>query len=104
MRLEFHPEAALELIETALHYEQQVPELGRRFEAEVRHVTNLLLDHPEMGQQVDPDLRRIILPRFPFSLIYSVAADTLRIEAVTHQSRLPGYWKTRTDSPRMEKP
>ncbi|MGE0557253.1 MAG: hypothetical protein AB7E73_02165 [Burkholderiales bacterium] len=38
----------------------------------------------------------MILPRFPFSLIYSVTADTLRIEVVAHQSRLPGYWKTRT--------
>ncbi len=97
MRLEFHPEAALELIEAAIYYEQQVPELGGRFAAEVRHITNLLLDHPAMGQQVDPDLRRVILPRFPFSLIYSVASDTLRIEVVAHQSRLPGYWKTRTD-------
>lgn len=97
MRLEFHPEAALELIEAALHYEQQVAGLGWRFEAEIRHVIDLLLDHPDLGQQVDPDLRRIILPRFPFSMIYSVTTDALRIEVVAHQSRLPGYWKTRTE-------
>jgi hypothetical protein len=28
MRLEFHPEAELELIEAAVHYEVQVPGLG----------------------------------------------------------------------------
>ena len=43
MRLEFHPEAELELIEAAVHYELQVPGLGERFEAEVRRVTDLLL-------------------------------------------------------------
>jgi plasmid stabilization system protein ParE len=97
MRLEFHPEAELELIEAALHYELQVPGLGERLESEVRRATDLLLDHPEIGQLVDPDLRRFVLPRFPFTLIYSATSDVLRIEVVAHQSRLPGYWRTRVN-------
>jgi plasmid stabilization system protein ParE len=97
MRLEFHPEAELELIEAALHYELQVPGLGERFESEVRHATDLLLDHPDIGRLVDPHLRRLVLPRFPFSLIYSTTSDLLRIEVVAHQSRLPGYWRARVD-------
>ena len=97
MRLEFHPEAELELIEAALHYELQVPGLGERLESEVRRATDRLLDHPEIGQLVDPDLRRFILPRFPFTLIYSATPDALRIEVVAHQSRLPGYWRSRID-------
>ena len=50
MRLEFHPEAELELIEAALYYELEVPGLGERFESEVRRVADLLLDRPEIGQ------------------------------------------------------
>ncbi len=72
MKLEFHPEAELELIEAALHYELQVPGLGERFESEVQRATDFLLDHPEIGPPVDPDLRRFVLPRFPFTLIYRV--------------------------------
>jgi hypothetical protein len=33
MRLEFHPEAELEFIEAAVHYERQVRGLGGCFEA-----------------------------------------------------------------------
>jgi len=97
MRLEFHPEAELELIEAAVHYEIQVPGLGGRLEVEIRRATDLLLQHPEMGSPVDPDLRKFVLTRFPFSLIYSVTPDVLRIEVVAHQSRLPGYWRLRID-------
>lgn len=97
MRLEFHPEAELELIEAAVHYELEVPGLGERFEAEVRRATDLLLEHPEIGQPVDSDLRRFVLPRFPFALLYSATSEVLRIEVVAHQSRLPGYWRTRID-------
>ena len=97
MKLEFHPEAELELVEAALHYELEVPGLGERFEAEVRRATDLLLEHPEIGQSVDSDLRRFVLPRFPFTLIYSATSEILRVEVVAHQSRLPGYWRTRID-------
>jgi len=97
MRLEFHPEAELEFIEAAVYYDKQVPGLGERFEFEIRYATDLLLDQPEIGTSVSPDLRKFVLIRFPFTLYYSVADDVLRIEAVAHQSRRPGYWKSRVD-------
>lgn len=97
MRLEFHPQAELELIEEAAYYELQIPGLGKRFEAEVRRATDLLLDHPEIGLPADSHLRKLVLNRFPFTLYYSVTSDILRIEVVAHQSRRPGYWQSRVD-------
>jgi len=95
MRLEFHPEAEMELIEQADYYELQVPGLGERFETEVRRATDLLLEHPEIGPPADPQLRKFALNRFPLTLYYSVTSDVLRIEVVAHQSRRPGYWRGR---------
>ncbi|OGA26836.1 MAG: hypothetical protein A3I01_11605 [Betaproteobacteria bacterium RIFCSPLOWO2_02_FULL_65_24] len=97
MKLEFHPEAEMELIEAAAHYELQVPGLGERFEAEVRRATEVLLEHPNIGSPADPHLRRFILNRFPFTLYYSATFDVLRVEVVAHQSRRPGYWRSRFD-------
>src|SRR5262245_5338414 len=97
MRLEFHPDAELEFIEAAVHYERQVSGLGGRFEAEIRRAADLLLNQPEIGLPADEDLRKFILTRFPFTLYYSVTADALRIEAIAHQSRRPGYWKSRVE-------
>jgi len=95
MKLEFHPEAELELIEAAAYYELQVSGLGERFEATVRRATDLLLEKPEIGAPADDVLRKFVLNRFPFTLYYSVTADILRIEVVAHQSRRPGYWRSR---------
>ena len=97
MKLEFHPDAEMELIEAAARYEFQVPGLGERFEAEIRSATEILLQHPEIGAPADPNLRRFILNRFPFTLYYSATSDVLRIEVVAHQSRRPGYWRSRFD-------
>lgn len=97
MRLEFHPEAESELIEAAAHYESQVPGLGERFEEEVHRAIDLLLEHSGIGMAADSVLRKLVLDRFPFTLYYSVTGDVLRIEVVAHQSRRPGYWKTRNE-------
>jgi toxin ParE1/3/4 len=97
VKLEFHPDAEMELIEAAAHYELQVPGLGERFEADIRSATEVLLQHPEIGAPADPNLRRFLLNRFPFTLYYSATSDVLRIEVVAHQSRRPGYWRSRID-------
>jgi plasmid stabilization system protein ParE len=97
MRLEFHPEAEMELIAAAVYYDKQVLGLGERFESEIRYATDLLLDQPEIGTLIGPYIRKFILTRFPFTLYYSAISDVLRIEAVAHQSRRPGYWKSRVN-------
>jgi len=95
MRVEFHPEAELELIEAASYYELQVSGLGNDFEIEVRRAADLLQKHPEIGPHLDDELRRFVLYRFPYTLIYSVTSDVLHSLVVAHQSRRPGYWRSR---------
>ena len=95
MRLEFHPEAEVEFIEAAAYYERQVSGLGQRFGADVRRALDVLLAHPVSGVAVDDDLRKYVLPRFPFSIIYSLSTDVVRVEVLAHQSRRPGYWRSR---------
>jgi hypothetical protein len=46
---------------------------------------------------MDADLRRLVLIRFPYVLIYSFTPDMLRIVAVAHARRRPGYWRARVD-------
>jgi plasmid stabilization system protein ParE len=95
MNVEFHPEAELELHETALHYDIRMSGLGRQFGAEVSRVIQLLLENPELGSRVDNHLRHFVLRRFPFSVIYAVTPAVLYVVAVAHGSREPGFWQLR---------
>ena len=39
-------------------------------------------------------MRRLLVKRFPYQLIYRVEGDEIVIYAVAHQARRPGYcWK-----------
>ncbi|MEO7863230.1 MAG: type II toxin-antitoxin system RelE/ParE family toxin [Nitrospirales bacterium] len=95
MTYEFHPEAEQEFIEAAAFYEQNVTGLGERFGKEVRRAIERLMEYPQIGSLIDADLRRLLLTRFPYFLIYSSTSDLLRVVAVAHVHRRPGYWRIR---------
>ena len=48
-----------------------------------------------LGHLIDSELRQFILARFPFTIIYSESSEVLRVVAISHQRRLPGYWRGR---------
>lgn len=49
------------------------------------------------GETLAAGLRRILLHRFPFSLVYSIEADLILVIAIAHHGRRPGYWQSRVD-------
>lgn len=95
MRIEFHPAALRELIDSARYYESKLPGLGADFKSKVDRSLALLNENPEIGAVVEMPYRRLLLGRFPFFVIYRIKGSTLRILAIAHQRRLPGYWKGR---------
>jgi len=74
-----------------------VPGLGDQFIAEVERIVEVLCDQPNIGQSVGEELRRIILARFLYTLIYSIESERIWVIAVAHHRRRPGYWQERTD-------
>jgi hypothetical protein len=40
-------------------------------------------------------VRAMAVTRFPYHVIYLEVSDRIRILAVAHDRRKPGYWKTR---------
>ena len=63
--------------------------------ADVRDAMELLLQFPHIGSPIEGDVRRVLLRTFPISSIYRVEGDEIRIYAVAHLKRRPGYWRTR---------
>ncbi|MDH4073670.1 MAG: type II toxin-antitoxin system RelE/ParE family toxin [Gammaproteobacteria bacterium] len=95
MTPEFHPAAARELSAAVQNGEEYSRGLGAELKAETQRATQLLLTTPSIGEPVGKGFRRFPLRRFPFALIYRIDGDRLRILAVAHRRRRPGYWSQR---------
>ena len=73
-RVRFRPQARAEIREARGWYESRVPGLGRAFISEVDTTISFLRLHPQMYAAVSDDeqVRRALLHRFPYSLVYEI--------------------------------
>lgn len=94
----FLPPAEEEMTEASGFYQLASAGLGADFLNDVQNVVDTLRVHAAIGTPVGHGLRRALLHRFPFILIYSVEVDEILVVAVAHQKRRPGYWRDRTGS------
>lgn len=91
-RVSFHRLASRELTEAAQFYDVESPGLGSSFLDEVEQGTRAILEYPEAGQVVMGTVRRRLLPRFPYALLYSIKPAAIRILVVMNLKRRPMYW------------
>lgn len=81
------------MIEAALFYEGEAAGLGDDFLDDVQHAIDSVREHPELGTSVAHGFRRVLVRRFPFSIIYANESAHIIVVAVAHQRRAPHYWK-----------
>ena len=90
-------EADRELTEGAVYYAREGGrELGLAFIAEFERTVSLLCEHPNIGTVWRAARRRFPLRRFPYSVIYYIHGDELRVIAIAHHRRRPTYWRARS--------
>jgi toxin ParE1/3/4 len=80
---EFHRLADRELNEAAQYYDLENPGLG---------CLRSIEDHPEAGMILQGSVRRRLLRRFPYALLYKIKPNGIRILAVMNLKRRPTYW------------
>ncbi len=83
------------MTESAKFYENESKGLGSNFLDEIEHSVSLVCKSPEIAQKSSGEIRRFVLARFPYSLIYVEEEKEILILAVAHHKREPGYWKNR---------
>jgi plasmid stabilization system protein ParE len=92
MRVIFTRIARQELDDAVRYYELEYSGLGHRFKEEVRKATLRIAEYPRAWSLERGDVRKFLLHKFPYKLMYSVEEDYILIIAVAHQHRKPDYW------------
>jgi plasmid stabilization system protein ParE len=98
MKVIFAKLAKQELDDAVRFFELQTPGLGRRFRAEVKKAAIRITEYPEAWSIERGEIRKSLLHKFPYKLLYSIEKDHIFIIAVAHQHRKPDYWVGRTET------
>ena len=94
----FHPEAEVDFLEAINYYEGCAQGLGLDFSLEVYTSIQLITQHPRAWTTHEGDIRRCLIHRFPFGILYSIENQSILILAVMNLRQEPGYWKSRTQN------
>jgi plasmid stabilization system protein ParE len=82
-----------ELADAVEWYEAREQGLGHEFIEAFDAAVARIAERPESHQRLsDSEFRQVLLRRFPFVIIYEVRRAEIRIVALAHTSRRPGYW------------
>lgn len=95
MRLIYHPDAEMELLEAARFYEDRSSGLGARFLREFDATISGIMKAPKLWPIVEGDIRRRVMRKFPFGIYYRAGEDALYVLVVKHHSLHPDYWQYR---------
>ena len=95
MSFSFHPDAEKEFNEAIDYYEEIEPGLGYDFALEVHSTIKRTVDYPKAWAVLEGDVRRSLVRRFPYGVLYSEEKGGIFILAVMSLHRKPAYWKKR---------
>lgn len=104
MKVKVSKEATEELIEAAAWYELELPGLGEQLINAFELATTTLAEPnpplvPAIGKAAKLGAKRLILQRFPFSIVTIANNQVITVIAFAHHSRKPGYWRSRLTPP-----
>lgn len=89
-------EAEDDLAEASSWYERQLPGLGKEFLDTVLTSLEFISENPNQYPEIHKNVKRALLPRFPFGIYYRIEDKFILVFAVMHGSRNPRRWQNRT--------
>jgi len=95
MRIRFLHLAQRELDDAVAWYDARGEGLGKEFLDELDRAIRRIKTFPFSSTEVEPGIRRCLLSRFPYALIYGIEEDLIVIIAVSHLHQKPRYWVDR---------
>jgi len=94
-RVSFHELAEFELNDTVVFFESKGAGLGARFLSAIEKAVAEIGQHSQASPIIRQEVRRKVVRKFPYSILYTIKPDHIRVLAIANQKRRPFYWRGR---------
>lgn len=91
------PAAESDLRSAMAHYDEVRSGYGELFRLEIDRTLGLIRRWPSGYEQVSPTLRRAVVHRFPYAVVYRVLPDQVRVVGVVPTRRDPAQYSALDD-------
>ena len=98
MKARLTPEADFDAQHAIQWYDERDHELGDDFLQKVNECITSVEKNPEKYPIVHRKIRRALIKRFPYEILFEIENDEIIIYAIYHCARDPEVWKRRRDA------
>ncbi len=91
----FHQAAKEEFLSARDYYDDLNFGLGKSFITEIEKTINIIKRNPLAYPIIKKNIRKAVIMKFPYSILYIIEKDNIYLLALMHQKRKPLYWKNR---------
>jgi len=95
--IRFHKGAKSDFDTAIIYYEEQQHELGVRFRNSVQQCIDMIVQFPHLYPVYINDIRKCVLRKFPYSVLYSIEESTLVVYAIASHYRSSTKVETRIE-------
>ena len=95
-RIVLRPEAETAIVAATDWYESRSPGLGVAFVRAIEEALTAIQANPRLYEEVRPPLRRALLRRFPYSIIYREVGEEIVVADCLHWRQHPRRWQSRS--------
>ena len=96
MKIRFLALAQQEVDDAVRWYNEQSDNLGAEFLDELDRAIRRVVAFPMSSPEIESGLRRCLLVRFPYGVIYGLEENALVVVALAHLHRNPNFWSDRS--------
>jgi mRNA-degrading endonuclease RelE of RelBE toxin-antitoxin system len=93
--LELHDLAEEELWNAVDYYDEKRHRLGKELALELQDFMRTIREHPARFPIVKGGIRKCVLKRFPYVIIFEIKEEVVFVLAIFHSSRNPDVWEER---------
>lgn len=95
VEIEFHPEALSDSRKAVAWYCERSVQAANKFANEMERMLGRIATTPLLFPAYDDDHRYAMLTRYPYSIIFRVESQTVKVIAIAHASRSSDFWRDR---------
>jgi plasmid stabilization system protein ParE len=95
MRIKLEKGAERDLEEGLRWYRERSDQAADNFVTALSDTLDRILKDPTRYRSIAENLRTIKMGDYPFNLIYRITPHFIKVYAVAHEKRRPGYWRRR---------
>ena len=95
LKIKFQEHSKYDFTKAKKYYQNQEEKLYEKFKYDLQQSLNRILSFPKLYPNIDTNIRKCVLNKFPYTILYTLKDDNIYILAIANHYKNPKEYENR---------